>query len=50
MLGLDIPIVSDETKQKISNASKIQKWDDERKQKHSLAMLKAVNDHPKKRN
>lgn len=46
MLGLDIPVVSDETKKKISNSSKNKKWDDDRKQKHSLAMLKAVDEHP----
>jgi len=44
-LGLEIPFVSDETKKKISIASKKQKWGNERRTKHSLSMLKAVEEH-----
>jgi len=46
-LGLEKPIMSDETRKKISEAGKKQKkWDAEKRKRHSLSMLKAVNEHP----
>jgi len=38
--------MSEETRKKISEASKNQSWDDERRACHSLAMQKAVKKHP----
>lgn len=39
-------VVSDETRKKISVNSKKQKWDDERRRKHSESMKKAVKNNP----
>lgn len=38
--------VSDETRKKISDASKLQEWCDERRKKHSESMRQAVMNHP----
>jgi hypothetical protein len=45
-LGLPKPLMSDETRKKISDASKKQVWDGERRQRHSDAMKKAVEQNP----
>ena len=45
-LGLPVPVVTDETRQKISEASKNQKWDDNRRKHHSAVMGKAVLENP----
>ena len=45
-LGLPIPVVSEETKKKISEASKKRVWTDEQKKKHSESMKTAVKNHP----
>lgn len=45
-LGLPKPIVSVETRRKISEGSKKQVWSDERRKNMSESMRKAVNDHP----
>lgn len=45
-LGLPIPSVSEETRQKISESSKKQVWDDERRKRHSTYMLNAVKKNP----
>jgi hypothetical protein len=44
-LGIEC-VVSEQTKLKISNASKKQVWTTERKQKHSESMMNAVRQHP----
>lgn len=46
-LGIDKPKMSDETKKKISLAAKKQIWTDERKNNHSITMLKTVEKYPK---
>lgn len=46
MLGLEQPIVSDETREKIGKISKQQIWTDERKSRHSLSMKNAVLKNP----
>lgn len=45
-LGLALPVVSEETKKKISEASKKRVWTDEQKKKHSESMKTAVKNHP----
>lgn len=45
-LGLKSPIVSDETRKKISAAVKGRKYTDEQKKQHSIRMKKAVIDNP----
>ena len=44
--GLPKPIISDSTRQKISVASKKQIWTEERREKQSIAMIKATIDYP----
>lgn len=44
--GREIPIVSLETRQKLSDTSKLQKWGTERRDNHSSAMKVAVLDNP----
>lgn len=45
-LGLPKPIISDETRKKISESSKNRIWTEEQKRKHSDSMKKAVENHP----
>jgi hypothetical protein len=45
-LGLPKPVITDETRLKLSNASKGKYYSDERKLKHSIAMKRAVELHP----
>lgn len=45
-LGLPKPIVTEETKLKLSNASKGRKYDDEYRKRHSISMKKAVEKYP----
>lgn len=45
-LGLPIPKVSNETKNKISEKSKQQIWDEVRRDKHSIIMKKVVSENP----
>lgn len=45
-LGIEPPKMSDETRQKISNAAKNQIWDESRRLKHSQSMKKAVLENP----
>lgn len=45
-LGLPKPKISEETRKKISEASKKQKWDDERKSQHSKVMTQVAKDNP----
>jgi hypothetical protein len=45
-LGLPLPIVSEETRKKISEASKKRVWTEEQRKKHSESMKMAVKNHP----
>jgi hypothetical protein len=45
-LGLPKPIMSEETRKKISESSKNRIWTEEQKRKHSDSMKKAVENHP----
>jgi len=45
-LGLPKPVLADETRKKISDASKNQQWSDERRQQHSTRMKEIVEQHP----
>jgi hypothetical protein len=45
-LGLPIPLMSDETKKKISEALKNRVWTEEQRKQHSEAMKIAVKTHP----
>jgi hypothetical protein len=45
-LGLPIPLMSDETKKKISEALKNRVWTEEQRKQHSEAMKIAVKKHP----
>jgi hypothetical protein len=44
--GMEIPTVSDETRKKLSIASKGRRYSDEHKKKHSIRMKKAVLENP----
>jgi len=46
LLGLPKPIISKETRQKLSIAGKNQTWSLERRKRHSTAMLLAVKNNP----
>lgn len=45
-LGLPLPLVSEETKKKMSEASKKRVWSEEQRMKHSESMKTAVKKHP----
>jgi hypothetical protein len=45
-LGLPKPIITEETKLKLSKTSKGRKYDDEYKKRHSISMKKAVQKYP----
>jgi hypothetical protein len=45
-LGLPTPTISDETRKKISDASKNQQWSEERRVQHSRRMKQAVEENP----
>ncbi len=45
-LGLPKPEISDETRKKLSDASKNQDWTEERRKKQSESMIKAVENNP----
>lgn len=45
-LGLELPKVSIETRKKISEYNKKRIWDEEKRKKHSISMLKAVENNP----
>ena len=45
-LGIDLPIVKKETREKISEKSKLQIWSKERRTKHSNSMKAAVKNYP----
>jgi hypothetical protein len=46
LLGLPIPEISDETRQKISDASSKRVWSDDEKKQHSVKMKQVVLDNP----
>lgn len=46
LLGLPKPIMSKETRLKLSESSKMQTWDADRRLRHSIAMNKAVINNP----
>ena len=45
-LGLKLPIVSEETRKKIGEKSKLTVWSEEKKKNHSVSMLNAVSNYP----
>lgn len=45
-LGLPKPVISEETRKKLSEAGKKQEWTEERRLKHSYAMKTAVKKYP----
>ena len=45
-LGLEKPKMSKETLLKISIGAKTQKWNNDRREKHSISMIKATLNHP----
>lgn len=45
-LGLPVPVVTDETRKKISVHSKAIVWDEQRRKNHSEAMKRAVQENP----
>lgn len=45
-MGLEVPLVSDETKKKLSIASKGRKYSDEQREKHSIRMKVIVKENP----
>lgn len=46
LLGLPKPVMSDETRKKLSESSKNRKYTEEQKKKHSESMKRAVENHP----
>lgn len=45
-MGLEVPLVSNETKKKLSIASKGRKYSDEQREKHSIRMKAIVKENP----